>query len=479
MPISPSLEIAKRALIAQRLGLDVTSTNIANANTPGYARRVTTFTEGEPLPFRNGFIGNGVLVSKLRTFREEFFDRQIRRSFSHLSTLETDDTIIQRLAVILGEPGENTLNSVVTDFLNSFEDLSYKPTDVSLRQRTVHLAQTLVSRFKEVAGQIQQSRQQVLLDAEQSVKEANKLIKEIAELNFRIASTKGRTEGENQTLIDQRAAKVEELSKLLDVNVTKGDFDTINVFANGINLVTGSNYYQLKLKESINPATQERTLSILKTDTSGKELATVNMQNGKIFSLIEHYNSTLDDKDSSGKLSVATALENYFATLVSRVNSLTEIGFGLNDSGPLPPGRKLFLSTAAISIATTNVNNEVISDPRNLPISSMPGEAGNSEIARQISALANDSSFLDSQTPDNYLTNLIGQIGSLADQISSMYSVSKTANQQLLNQRDSIIGVNLDEEAINLIKFQKAFEAASRVVSTTNDILATLVNLGR
>ncbi|MFN3306896.1 MAG: flagellar basal body protein, partial [Candidatus Kapaibacteriota bacterium] len=81
MPVSPSLEIAKRAMIAQRLGLDVTSTNVANANTPGYSRRVTTFTEGEPLPSRNGFIGNGVLVSKLRTFREEFFDRQIRRSF--------------------------------------------------------------------------------------------------------------------------------------------------------------------------------------------------------------------------------------------------------------------------------------------------------------------------------------------------------------------------------------------------------------
>ncbi|MGB9912790.1 MAG: flagellar basal body protein, partial [Candidatus Kapaibacteriota bacterium] len=63
MGVSPSLEIAKRALIAQRLGLDATSGNIANVNTPGYSRRAPTLSEGEPLPSRNGFVGNGVLVS--------------------------------------------------------------------------------------------------------------------------------------------------------------------------------------------------------------------------------------------------------------------------------------------------------------------------------------------------------------------------------------------------------------------------------
>lgn len=479
MGISPSLEIAKRALIAQRLGLDTTSGNIANVNTPGYSRRVPTFSEGEPLPFKNGFVGNGVLVSKLRTFREEFFDRQIRRSLSHLNTLETDDTIIQRLSVIFGEPGENTLNSIVTDFLNSFEDLTYKPTDVSLRQRTINLGQTLILRFKEIAGQLQETRQQVRNDINDSISRANKLIKEIADLNFKIASSTSKLEGDNQTLIDQRATKIEELSKLIDVNITQGDFGTVNVFTNGINLVTASNYNQLKLKETIDPVTQERTLSILKIDNNGRELATVNLHNGKLFSLLEHYNITLDDKDSSGKFSVATTLEKFFTTLVNRVNSLTETGYGLGDAGPTPPGRRFFTFAGNLSISTTNVNSEIVSDPRKLPIASVPGENGNAQIARLIAAISNDNSFLDGQKPDDFLTNFIGQIGSLGDQISSLYTISKTANEQLLNQREMLIGVNLDEEAINLMKFQKAFEAASRVITTTNDILATIVNLGR
>ncbi len=479
MGVSPSLEIAKRALIAQRLGLDATSGNIANVNTPGYSRRVPNLTEGEPLPSRNGFVGNGVLVSKLRTFREEFFDRQIRRSFSNLNTLETDSSIINRIAVIFGEPGENSLNAIVGDFLNSFQDLTYKPTDLSLRQRTLTLAQTLVSRFKEIASQLQDTRQQLLLDINDNVKQANKLIKEIAELNYKIASSTSKLEGDNQTLIDQRALKIEELSKLIDINVTQGDFGTLNIFTNGINLVTGSTFNQLKLKDTIDGATGERTLSLVKVDQNGRELATVNLQNGKLYSLIEHFNVTLDDKDTSNKFSVAKELEDFFSTFVSKINSLTQNGYGLNDTTPPPPGRNLFAFTGTLSIQTVEVNSTILADPGKLPISGFAGEVGDSTIAKQISELSLDKSFLDNQTPDEFLTNLIGNIGNLGNQISSLYTISKTTNEQLLNQRESLIGVNLDEEAINLVKFQKAFEAASRVVATTNDILATVVNLGK
>lgn len=479
MGVSPSLEIAKKALIAQRLGLDATSGNIANVNTPGYSRRVPNLTEGEPLPSRNGFVGNGVLVSKLRTFREEFFDRQIRRSLSNLNTLETDSSIINRIAVIFGEPGENSITAIVGDFLNSFQDLTYKPTDLSLRQRTLTLAQTLVKRFKETASQLQDTRQQLLSDINDNVKQANKIIKEIAEINYKIASTTSKLKGDNQTLVDQRALKIEELSKLIDINVTQGDFGTLNIFTNGINLVTGSTYNQLKLKETIDGTTGEITLSLVKIDQNGRELATVNLQNGKLYSLIEHFNVTLDDKDSSNKFSVAKELEDFFATFVSKVNFFTQNGYGLDDTGPPPPGRSLFTFTGTLSTQTAEVNSTILADPGKMPISGSAGEVGDSTIARQISELSLDKSFLNNQTPDEFLTNLIGNIGNLGNQISSLYTISKTTNIQLLNQRESLIGVNLDEEAINLVKYQKAFEAASRVVATTNDILATVVNLGR
>ncbi|MCX7880706.1 MAG: flagellar hook-associated protein FlgK [Ignavibacteria bacterium] len=480
MGISPSLEIAKRALIAQRLGLDTTSSNVANVNTPGYSRRVPTFREGEPLPLRNGFVGNGVLVSKLRTFREEFFDRHIRRSFSNLSTLETDNALIQKLATILGEPGDqNTLNSTVMDFLNSFQSLSLKPSDIALRERTISLAKTMLFRFKEVASQIQDAREQILNDFNIGVDQANRLIKEIADLNFKIASAKSKLDGDSQTFVDLRESKLEELSKLFEVNITQGDYGTVNVFLNGINLVTGASYSQLKSKLHIDSLTNEKTLSLVKQDLSGRELASVSLKYGKLGSLLEHYNVIYDNFDSSGGMSIATELEKFFSTFITKINSFSVNGYGLTDTTAPPPGRNFFVYSGILSIATTDLNSEIVADVRKMPLSAFPNEHGDTSVARQIANLASDKNFLSDQTPDEYLTNIIGQLGNFGEQVASLYSTSKTANEQLLNQRESLIGVNLDEEAINLIKFQKAFEAASRVVSTTNDILGTLVNLGR
>lgn len=479
MGVSPSLEIAKRALIAQRLGLDTTSGNIANVNTPGYSRRIPNLNEGEPLPGSNGFVGNGVLVSKLRTYREEFFDRQIRRSSSNLASLEMDNTIVQRLSAILGEPSENSLTGLIIDFLNSFEDLTLHPENLAMRQRTITIAQTLLVRFKNIAYNLSETRNQIKTDIESNVQNANQLIREIADLNYKIASNKSKIDGEPQSLVDQRALKLEELSKLLDINVTNGDFGTINVFVNGLNLVTGTDFMQLKIKETIHPITNERNISLVKTDPQMRELATLILRNGKLNSFIKNYNIMLDPNDSSNQFSVARDLEDFFSSFVQRVNSLTSQGFGLTDTGPNPPNRLFFVSRGNFAISGTEVNSELIADLRKIPLASLPNESGNAEIAKQISNLRYDTALFNGLTPNEALSSIISNVGNWGNSISNLYENSKLATEQLVNQRESIIGVNLDEEAINLVKYQKAFEAVSRLISTTNDLLAIIVNLGR
>ncbi|MFP4529249.1 MAG: flagellar basal body rod C-terminal domain-containing protein, partial [Candidatus Kapaibacterium sp.] len=108
-----------------------------------------------------------------------------------------------------------------------------------------------------------------------------------------------------------------------------------------------------------------------------------------------------------------------------------------------------------------------------------PGEPGNSDVARQVAQLATNHKFLDSQTPQEFYSGYLGKIGSMGSEAKNGSNTTRLVTDQLSNQRESIIGVNLDEEAINLIKYQKAFEAASRVINVTNEILATIINLGR
>lgn len=84
-----------------------------------------------------------------------------------------------------------------------------------------------------------------------------------------------------------------------------------------------------------------------------------------------------------------------------------------------------------------------------------------------------------SSNPVEFFNGFMGKIGLLAKEAETGYRTMGLINDQLNSQRESIMGVNLDEEAISLIKYQKAFEASSRIISVTNDLLGTLVNLGR
>ena len=197
-------------------------------------------------------------------------------------------------------------------------------------------------------------------------------------------------------------------------------------------------------------------------------------------SLLKHYNVTLDDKDSSGGFSAARKLDEFAASIVSKVNSLSTTGYGLDDKGTVAPGRAFFTPTVGNATASNiSISSDIKSDPRKIPASSASNTPGNNDVARKIAQLSSDSNFIDGMTPSEYYSNYLGKIGSMGSEALNGKNTTSLVGEQLTSQRDSIIGVNLDEEAINMIKFQRAFEASSRIITTTSDILTTIVNLGR
>lgn len=476
-----ALEISKRALLVQKLGLDVTSNNIANVNTPGYSRRDPIARESSPHLSGNTFLGTGVLVDKLRTYREEFFDKEIRSTLARNAGFESDEKIISRLEAILGEPSDMGLTEITSKFFNSFEELSLKPDSIALRQNVLNSAQQLTERLNGLYNQFNDLREQALNDLNGIVGNANQLIDQIAKLNKNIGSTSGTPTPESQTYADERENLLEELSKFFNVTSTYNENGTNNVYINGINVVTGSIPSQLKLLVDINPVSSERTAKIVKVDDNNNILNTINPQSGEAQSLLKAYNILLDEKDSSTvDFSITRNLNEFTSNLVQKVNTITIGGFGLDDSGAVPPGRNFFEpAIGTITAGNIALSSDIAGKPRDIPMSDSPSEPGNNALSRQIAALATDSTFINGFNPTDYITSLIGTVGNLGYEASYGRNSTQLVSDQLMSHRESIIGVNLDEEAINLIKFQKAFEAASRVVNTTNEILTTLINLGR
>jgi|YNPMSStandDraft_1061717.scaffolds.fasta_scaffold00008_7 flagellar hook-associated protein 1 FlgK len=474
-----ALEIGKRALLAQRFGIEVTSNNIANVNTAGYSRRSAVLSESSPV-YRNGqFMGTGAVAEKLRTFREEFFDRELRSTISRHATFENDEKVFQRIEAVLAEPSELNILNDVTSFLSSFEELAIKPEDMGLRDNILSRAQTLVDKLNRTASQLTEARNELATEISLNINQINSLIAEVAELNKNIANSKTISQTEAQTYVDQRQLKLEELSKLAGVSVTFEQDGSANVFLNGINLITGSNYNTLRRVDLNNFASGEISIAVEIYDKS-KDLATrLNPQAGTLASNLKHFNETLDPNESQS-FSIFKQLDDFVDTLAQRINQLVVGGYGLKDTTSPPPGRLFFEpATGRITAATIKISNDIKNSPENLPFSKTPGTPGNAEIALAIGRIAQDSKFLNGQRPYEFYSAFIGKIGSLSREATTGKDTTRLVSEQLSNQRESVIGVNTDEEAVNLIRFQKAFEAASRIVNVTNDLLSTVINLGR
>jgi flagellar hook-associated protein 1 FlgK len=505
MPGISSLEIGKRALIAQKIGLDVTSNNIANVNTPGYSRRTAVFTESDPLNSNGNYFGTGVIVDKLQSFREEYYDKEIRNSSSRYNLYLTDSQYYQKIETIISEPGDNGIGELVDGFLNKFDELALSPESEALRQSVISTGQTLTDRVNQTANDLSDLRNDTKKSAAQAVTEINGLLKDIATLNTNLLQSKASDNGEFQTYIDQRANKFEELSKYIDITVGKNDDGSANIFVNGTNILTSGVYSEVKLNESVNSVTKEKNLALVKYDKEKNTSLELQVQSGEMSSYLKTYNVSLDNFDTSGGFSITKNLNQYVITLATKINQLTQQGFGLNNgtgtggtgtsTGTGGTGTSTGtggtgstntsainltkLSNGSITASNIKVTELLAGNSTDLPISSVLNEPGNSTIARNIARIAQNPGFLNNQTPSEYYTTFLGKIGTLSKEAANGTQISKLMSDQLSSQRESIIGVNLDEEAVNLIKYQKAFEAASRIVTMTNDMMTTIINLGR
>lgn len=475
-----SLEIGRKALLAQRMGLDITSNNIANVNTEGYSRRSADFAESSDAIYSNGnFMGTGVLMSKLKTFREEFFDREVRNTLSRKSGLEQDDKILERVETILAEPTAENLNNSVTDFFKAFDELALKPESVGLRENVLEVANTFVDKFNYIASQLNDARTEVGKEIYAMTEKSNRIISEIATINQSFSAGQSMALEQAQTMIDKREVLLEELAEISNVTVTDGNDGQINVFLNGINVVTRGVASTLKVAENVS-AQGEVTFKVNKVDKNGKILNAVTPSNGKLAASLQHFNVTLDGRESSNQFSAFKRLNDFATSIVENVNSITEKGFGLDDVDAESPGRKFFdIGNETSSSFTISLSVDLMNNPKNIPLSSIANEPGNSDIAREIARLADKNDFLNDETYYEYYASFIGKVGSMRQDTIRLFDNVSVISEQLENQRESIIGVNLDEEAVNLVKYQQAFQAASRIVNTTNELLTTIVNLGR
>ena len=239
MSLTQALSTALSGLQVNQASISVVASNVANADTPGYTRKVVNQVA------IGGGASIGVRVSDIQREIDLYIQKQLRVENAGASYADTRANMYSQLQDIYGQPGADTsLESVYNSFTSALQVLSTSPDDPSARTAVVNSAQLLTQQLNQLSGSIQGLRANAELGIADAVNKANEAMTQIASLNGQIAAgTPG--DAATEALQDQRDSYIDQLSQLMDINVQQGDRGQVSIFTSSGTQLVGAQAAQL------------------------------------------------------------------------------------------------------------------------------------------------------------------------------------------------------------------------------------------
>lgn len=451
--LNTSLLIGMQSLEATQAALDATSNNIANSNTPGYTREVPQFSANAESEVDGTVSGGGVTLDSLQSVRDELLNLQIQQQTSQQSSADTESSSLQQIQSLFSNTGED-LASTLTAFSSSLQQLSANPSSSSAQAGVLAAGQNLARSFNSTANGLTSAQSAADQQVTQSVAQINSLSQQIAQLNAQIAQTvpAGQDGG---TLQDQRDQLVQQLSSLTSVSVTQSSDGEVITTGNGTPLVMGGQSFSLQTTTGSDGMQQV-------LDSNGNNI-TASLSGGQIGGAIQ-----IRDQVIPGYLDQLNTLASQFTTAF---NAAQAQGYDSNGN----TGQAFFTVPSGTAGAAAGIS-VVIASGSQVAISS-DGSAGSNGNVANLSAVLT-SALPSGQTPANAYASLVFNVGNDASNASAQSTAIGQSVLQLTNQQSSVSGVSLDEETTNLIRFQTAYEAAARIVSTIQALSTVTLDMG-
>lgn len=478
------LEIARRALLASRQAMDVVGHNVANANTPGYSRQrvdlrtTPPFPEVTSLDYRQvGQLGTGVEVAAVNRLRDLFLDRQYRDQASAAGRWGTREQVLSEVEAIFNEPSAISLRAALDRFWNSWAELANNPESLAARQVVLQQGVALVEAFQNVDRQLKALGDNLNAGVETKVSEINVLAERLASLNAQIGAAAGAGLAPND-LLDQRDLALDQLARLVPISVVYGADGRVRVTVDGTPLVEEGQANPLAVAADPGNANQ---WAVRWRDFN----TSLTVSGGELGAYLELRDATV----ASYRAQVA----DLAWSIANAVNSVHAAGFDLNGnkvSGPppkdwqnffidptaggLPPG--LPSTRSQFVLERLAVNPALQADVRRLAASTS-GAPGDGSNALAAAALRRQTrADLGNTAPDDFYRATVGRLGTEAAEAKRLKDSQAVLVQQIDNQRQNVSGVNLDEEMVDMIRYQHAFNAAARLVNVMDDMLDTVIN---
>jgi flagellar hook-associated protein 1 FlgK len=451
------MNTALTSLYTQRKGLDVTGQNIANANTAGYTRqRVNLQSVGAgtvpALHSTYGGAGGGVTAVGIDRLRDAFLESRGQQEHGRSAQLSAQGDLYTRVEDMFGEPSDTGLQGQLSDLWSGFSDVANTPGDLAARSQLLQRAGTLTDSITSTYDALDRKWSATREELTAVAAEATTTAAAVAQLNEAIKRTSP-SGGSPNELSDQRDLLVMKLAELVGATSRPGDDGTVDVFVGGTALVRGATSEALEVEGTTGMATATTDAVRLAWVGGGYAAA---VTGGEAASHLDALGSVIPTY--AGKLDAVAA------KLAETVNKEHVGSFDLKGN----PAGNFFNGTTASTIQVA------FTDPASFAASAQPGGSLDGSVADRIAKLASSPTGADAMYHD-----VIVNLGVESQTATRRADIQANVTAQIDMARGSESSVDLDEEMVNLTQYQRAYEAAARMISAVDETLATLINMGR
>lgn len=479
------INIALKGMMAQQAALDVASHNIANANTPGYSRQRVTLQTSPPISGLNcGQLGSGVDTAEITRIRDLFLDYQVRKEASSLEKQQVIYEALQMAENVFMEPSPTGFNNKLDTFWNAWQELSRTPDSSPVRTALKEASVSLTDALRQMHGQLTDIKIDAQSQIDLQIREVNSIAERIAVLNQQIVYVQMTGQNPND-LYDKRDLALDELAALGNIAVTDSldgngrATGALEVKFGGLDIVAADGPQAISRNDIDSLALTDGSLAgLLQISGDNDQPGSIQYYMAKLDTLAAGIAKTINDLHHTGLDLAGGVGQDYFIFQDAGGNIIDLEAVDWDD--PWGSG----LGAAGIYV------NPAIAGNVSLIAASPAGDLlleGNGGIALKIAQLKDTwlqydphSRMLKNQAGDitigMFYQNLITDLGSAAGEAEKRVENQQTLVNQIINRRESMQGVSVDEEVANMVIFQHSFDASAKVISIIDQMLDTIIH---
>ncbi len=481
------LNIGTLGVYAANVNLNVTANNISNKETEGYARQKATqqATRALRVHQKYGMIGSGVETTDISRIRDAYYDVKYQNNQTRLGESSSKYYYMLQIEDYFNESKVDGFTEQYSNLFDSLEDLQKMPDDVTTRNAFLTNAQSLLEFIEKIKSDLGSVQEDINAEISSNVDRINSIAAEIAALNKQINVVE-LTGAKANELRDRRELLLDSLSEIVDIDTNEKFYDngksefTVRI-GDGI-LVDDYDYTTLKVVSRKEFADEDDIVGLYDIEWAyGHTFNPVKEGIGGIlkslFEVRDGNNGIKEDNDVSYAIKYkgipyyVNELNEFLDTFTQTFNDIHSKGTNLENE-----------STADIPMFVINeegkhiVNPILMKNPRLMATSyDITDGVGQYDLVSELVETKNARVY-EGGTANEFLSSLITEISVDTRKTKNLTTAYENMQTTIQNQRLSVMGVDTDEEAMNLVKFREAFNLSAKVISVMAEIYSKLIN---